>query len=245
MNNLPIYISLIFGLTTLITVVLFYRAANNSKKTIIILLAWLALQTVVGLSGFYTVTNTIPPRFLVTILPPIIFIIGLFMTSKGRKYIDNLDIKTLTILQMIRIPVEIVLFWLFLHKTVPELMTFEGRNFDILSGLTAPFIYYFGFSKQKAVKRIILIWNFVCLGLLLNIVANAILSAPFPFQQFAFDQPDIAVLYFPFNWLPACVVPIVLLSHLASIRQLLLKGRLKKTAAEFKDAQPAGQQAII
>ncbi|HEX5025988.1 MAG TPA: hypothetical protein VFV68_11990, partial [Agriterribacter sp.] len=68
---------------------------------------------------------------------------------------------------------------------------------------------------------LILLWNFICLALLINIVVNAVLSAPFPFQQFAFDQPDIAVLYFPFNWLPAVVVPIVLLSHLATIRQII------------------------
>jgi hypothetical protein len=65
------------------------------------------------------------------------------------------------------------------------------------------------------------IWNVICLGLLFNIVINAILSAPFPIQRFAFDQPDVAVLYFPFTWLPCCVVPVVLLSHLAVLRQLL------------------------
>jgi hypothetical protein len=66
-----------------------------------------------------------------------------------------------------------------------------------------------------------LAWNFICLGLLFNIVINAILSVPTPFQKFGFDQPNVAVLYFPFTWLPACVVPLVLLSHLASIRILL------------------------
>ena len=68
---------------------------------------------------------------------------------------------------------------------------------------------------------IILIWNFICFGLLINIVVNAILSAPFPFQKFAFDHPNIAILYFPFVWLPCCIVPIVLLSHLAAIRQII------------------------
>ncbi len=221
MNNLPVYISLIFGLTTVLTVWLFYKAANKSKGTLLIITGWLVLQSAIGLSGFYTVTDNIPPRFLLAILPPVLFIIGLFITSRGRKYIDSLEIKILTILQTIRIPVEIVLFWLFVHKTVPELMTFEGRNFDILSGLTAPVIYYLGFKKQAINKKLILAWNFICLGLLINIVANAVLSAPFPFQQFAFNQPDIAVLYFPFNWLPSCIVPIVFLSHLASIRQIL------------------------
>lgn len=230
MENLPTYISIVFGLTTILTFGLFYKATKNSKATLIIILSWLTLQSFIGRTGFYTVTDTIPPRFLLLVLPPFLLIIGLFTTSKGREFIDNLDAKTLTLLHTVRIAVEIVLFWLFVNKTVPELMTFEGRNFDILSGLTAPIIFYFGFIKKQLDRKIILTWNLICLGLLINIVANAILSAPFPFQKFAFDQPNIAVLYFPFNLLPSCVVPLVLLSHLATIRQLLNDGRKKNNS---------------
>lgn len=221
MENLPIYISFFFGLTTFLTIGLFYRATNNSKLSLLILFSWLALQTLIGLSEFYTVTKTGQPRFLLMVLPPMLFVVGLFITNKGKQFIDSLNIQKLTILHAIRIPVEIVLFWLFIGKTIPELMTFEGRNFDILAGLTAPIIFYFGFVKKIFNKKIILLWNILCLGLLVNIVANAVLSAPFPFQKFAFDQPNIAILYFPFNWLPSCVVPIVLFSHLVAIRQLL------------------------
>jgi hypothetical protein len=224
MENLPSYIGVVFILTTLLTVAIFYKASNNSKTTLVVLLAWLALQTIIGLSGFYAVTNTLPPRFVLLVLPPLLFIIGLFATSKGRRYVDSLDAKTLTILHIVRIPVEMVLYWLCLYKVVPQLMTFEGRNFDILSGLSAPVVFYFGYVKKHVSRKTILIWNFICLGLLINIVVNAVLSAPFPFQKFAFDQPNIAVLYFPFVWLPCCVVPLVLLSHLATIRQLLNKG---------------------
>jgi hypothetical protein len=101
-------------------------------------------------------------------------------------------------------------------------MTFEGRNFDILSGITAPVIYYFVFIKKNMSRKALLLWNFICLGLLFNIVINAILSVPAPFQQFAFEQPAIAIQYFPFIWLPSVIVPLVLLSHLAAIRQLFL-----------------------
>jgi len=100
-------------------------------------------------------------------------------------------------------------------------MTFEGQNFDILSGLTAPIIFYVGFIKKRIGRKAMLVWNFLCLGLLINIVVIAVLSAPFPFQKLAFDQPNIAVLYFPFVWLPCCIVPLVLFSHVATIRQLL------------------------
>ena len=68
-------------------------------------------------------------------------------------------------------------------------------------------------------------WNIISLGLLVNIIIYAVLSAPFSFQKMAFDQPNIAVLYFPFNLLPAFIVPVVLFGHLVSIRQLLrIKG---------------------
>ncbi|MDZ4758615.1 MAG: hypothetical protein SGJ10_10845 [Bacteroidota bacterium] len=223
LNNLPIFISLIFGLTTLLTVWFFYKAAQKSNITLIILTIWLGIQTVVGLSGFYTVTDTLPPRFMLLVLPPLLGIIILFLTKSGRRYLDNIDIKTLTILHIVRIPVEIILFWLFIYKAVPQLMTFEGHNFDILSGISAPIIYYFAFAKNKQNKTLLLIWNFICLILLANIVLHAVLSSPSPFQKLAFDQPNIAIQYFPFVWLPSCVVPLVLLSHLAVIRRLLKK----------------------
>jgi len=220
MENLPVFISLLFGLTTILTVWIFYKATGNSKLVLLLITIWMVLQTFIAISGFYTQTNTVPPRFLLLVLPPALLITSLFISTRGKNFIDNLNLRTLTLLHTMRIPVEVVLFLLFVNKAIPELMTFEGRNFDILSGITAPFIFYFAFIRKKMHHKTILIWNIICLVLLVNIVANAILSAPSQFQQFAFDQPNIALIYFPFIWLPCCIVPLVVLSHLAAIRQL-------------------------
>lgn len=221
MENLPSYISIIFELTTLLTIFFFYEASNKSKAVLIILLGWIMLQALISNTGFYTITNTLPPRFLLLVFPPLLTIILLFAFLKGRFFINHLDVKLLTLLHVVRVPVELVLYWLFIYKQVPQLMTFEGRNFDILAGLSAPFIYYFGYIKQKISQKVILLWNVACLGLLLNIVVNAVLSTSTPFQQFAFDQPNVAILYFPFVWLPGCVVPLVLFSHLVVIKRIL------------------------
>jgi len=221
MEQLPVFTGIFFGLTTIMTVLLFYRAARYSKTVLRILTAWLVLQGILALTGFYTVTDVMPPRLLLLIGPALLFIVFLFCAAQGRAFLDHLDLQTLTMLHIVRIPVELVLFWLYFYGVIPELMTFEGRNLDILSGLTAPVIFYFVFIKKSWGKKTLLPWNFICLGLLVNIVLHAVLSAPFPFQQLAFDQPNIAVLYFPFIWLPCCVVPLVLLSHLAAIRQLI------------------------
>ena len=224
--NLPFYVPLLFIFTTLLTVIFFISAIakNNSTKTVItaliIICIWLGIQTILALNNFYTVTNTIPPRFFLLVGPPLLVIIILFVTQAGRRFIDSLSLKILTQLHVVRIFVEIILLWLFLYKFIPKLMTFEGRNFDILSGLSAPLVAYFGFTKNELSKKFMLAWNFICLLLLINIVINAVLSAPFPFQQFAFDQPNIAVLYFPFVWLPCFIVPAVLFSHLVLIRRL-------------------------
>lgn len=221
MLHLPLYITVVFCLTTIVTLYLFYKATKHSITTLVILIGWITLQAIIAVLNFYTVTDTIPPRFLLLVIPPMLTIIALFITGSGGRFLDRLDVSRLTILHIIRLPVELVLYWLYTHQQVPELMTFEGRNFDIFSGITAPVICYFGYVNKKLSKHILVLWNLTCLALLINIVANAVLSAPSPFQQFAFDQPNIAVLYFPFIWLPCMIVPLVLLSHLAAIRQLI------------------------
>lgn len=221
METLPIYISAVFIVTTLLTALLLYKAGNNSTPLIIAILIWLALQAVVSLTGFYTITKGTPPRFTLLFMPPVVFIIILLFAKRGRAFIAGFDIKTLTLLHIVRIPVELTLYWLFLHKAVPQIMTFEGRNFDILCGLTAPIVYYFGYIKNVFGRRIILGWNIICLLLLANIVVTAVLSAPLPFQKFAFDQPNVALFYFPFIWLPCFVVPAVLFAHLVAIRRLV------------------------
>jgi hypothetical protein len=221
MEHLPTSLYLLFALTASLTLILFFRAVGFSKGLISIFSLWLIIQSILSISAFYQVTYVMPPRFMLLILPPIVIIVITFLTKNGKNFIAGLDIGKLTILHIIRIPVELTLYWLFLHKAVPEVMTFEGRNFDILCGITAPLIYYFGYVKNMLNKKVLLAWNIICLLLLLNIVSTAVLSAPFPTQQIAFSQPNIALLYFPFTLLPGLIVPIVLFSHLVSIRKLI------------------------
>ncbi|HET6225781.1 MAG TPA: hypothetical protein VFF27_05850, partial [Bacteroidia bacterium] len=189
MNQLPAFISVVFVLTTALSVFLFYRATSKSYIALVVMLGWLALQSIVASTGFYTVM-TLPPRFPLLVGPALFCIILLFVIPKGRRFLDSLDEKKLILLHIVRIPVELVLLCLFLNKVVPQEMTFEGRNFDIFSGITAPVVYYFGYVKQKWSRTILLSWNFLCLGLLINVVVHAIFALPYPFQKIAFNQPN-------------------------------------------------------
>jgi hypothetical protein len=228
--NLPIYISVFFVLTTFVTIYLFLNVINKSnlKKASLFLIGsfiWLAVQAILALTNVYsTNTNAIPPKIIVFgVLPTVLSMIYVFNSKKGKEFIDGLSQKNLTLINVVRIPVEIVLYILFVYKTIPEIMTFEGRNLDILAGISAPIVVYFGYIKKNISRKGLLLWHFLALGLLINIVIYASLSGPSPFQQFGFEQPNIAILYFPFCWLPTFIVPIVLFGHLVAIRQLTRK----------------------
>ena len=220
--NIPEYITAIFIASVVLTWWLLLMATKN-KIVGFVSIAWLLLTGILAYKGFFLDTKGILPKFMFAVTPVLISILLLFASSTGRRFMDGLDLRSLTLISIVRIPVEFVLYWLSQNKAIPELMTFRGRNFDILAGISALVVYYACFKGNKVTnKSALLVWNILSLGLLLNVIINAALSAPFRFQQFGFDQPNIAVLHFPFTWLPSFIVMTVLFSHLVSIRKLAM-----------------------
>jgi len=219
-TSLPPLVPIMMVLSTVLTIFCFYKASKN-----IIVVYWIcilaAIQGLLALGGFYTDFESMPPHFPLLILPSLVSIVLLYAFPRSRYFLDHVDQSWLTFLHIVRFPVELILYWLYMFYLVPEVMTFDGRNFDVISGITAPFIAYWGFVIRKMDYKWVLAWNVICVLLLLNIVITAILSAPTPIQKMALDQPNIGVFIFPYVWLPSIIVPVVLLSHIISIRQLL------------------------
>lgn len=229
MDKVPDYVSLVFILTTVATFGFICSGVIQARQTKsmlvpsitgIALIAWLVLQAGLAKQGFFFNFDARPPRLFFAIAPPLVGILYLIFNGRTRKFLLNMPITCLTYLHIVRVPVEMVLWWLYLGGLVPSLMTFEGINYDILSGVTAPFIAIFAVGFKHKRRIIAIIWNFIALGLLVNIVGHAILSAPGPFQKLAFDMPNTGVFYFPYIWLPAFVVPAVLFAHLVSLIKL-------------------------
>jgi len=228
METFPPSISITFMLTTFLCVGILFSAIKGSvlhtvaAKLVVFLIGfWLLFTAILAKGGFYEMTETFPPRVvLLGVLPANLLILALFIFFRG-SFIEKLPLKTLTILHFIRIPVEITLLWLFQQSLVPKAMTFEGSNFDIISGITAPIVYLMAFRGKTVNRPLLIVWNLLALGLLANIVITALLAFPSPVQQIAFDMPNRAIMYFPLIWLPAVVVPVVLFCHLASLWKLV------------------------
>lgn len=219
--NIPLYIPILWGLTVLLSLIWFYYATQKSNLFLIVALIWIGVQALLGLSGVYLAKEAMPPRILLFgLLPSLILIVLLFSTKKGKEIINRVDLKTLTWFHSIRIPVEIVIYMLFSERLLSQYMTVEGTNFDLLSGISAPIVTYLVFRSSPIKKKLLFVWNILALGLLANVVISAILAFPSPFQILSLQQPNVAVMYFPFNLLPTFVVPLVLLAHLIAIKRL-------------------------
>lgn len=222
----PVWLDVSIAAITILTVgTLFIAVRQVSISSAIRLLItsalWMTLLALLAYNDFFLQLDAIPPRFALTLGPPLLLIISLFVSRKGRVWISQLPLSVLTLLHTVRVLVELTLYGLYVHQQIPQLMTFEGRNYDILAGLTAPIVTYFAFQRRQLSTHWLLLWNVLALGLVLNIVVYAILSAPFPFQQMAFEQPNVAVLKAPYVWLPGVIVPAVWFSHAVAIQRLV------------------------
>jgi hypothetical protein len=227
MPEIPGYVSVVFILTTFVAIAFLLQSARAvgiqrlpSRILIFLVAVWIFFQAALAIGGFYLNTSVLPPRPLIFGVLPTLMLIACYFLSFRRSFIEKLPLSLLTLLHTVRVPVEIVLAWLAAAGAVPEVMTFHGRNFDILSGILAPFVYFFAARPGRLNRVVLAAYNVLGLALLANIVTIAILSLQTPFQQFGFDQPNKGVLYFPYIWLPTIVVPIVLFAHLASLWQL-------------------------
>ena len=227
MESLPAYVSIVFILTTFAAVAFLLEAAKAaglrslpSNILLFVLPLWILFQAVLAVGGFYQESKSLPPRLLAFgVFPALLFIILYFIFFRSG-FIERIPLRLLTLLHIVRIPVEIVLLWLFFGEQIPRLMTFEGRNFDIVSGILALVVYLTAFRGGATKRWVLIAYNILGFVLLVNIVSIAVMSLPSPLQQIAFDQPNRAVLFFPYIWLPTIIVPIVLFSHLAALWKL-------------------------
>src|SRR5262245_62444887 len=121
LTNLPDSLIVIFLLTVILTFLLFINAVKYKTTAAIVLVIWLAVTGILSFKEVFLQTSSVPPRLMMIIAPAILFIILLLITKGGRRFTDSIDLKKLTLVHIVRIPVEIILFLLCTHKLIPEL----------------------------------------------------------------------------------------------------------------------------
>ncbi len=225
-----LFISLVFTIAFIILIAVyvtsrraelpFEERRNNFGISLVFVSIWLIFMLIIASSGFLSDYTSFPPHILLIVLPPFLFLLLLMMAKQFNDLTEQFNVFWLVYAQSFRILMEFILWLLYRYHVIPVQMTFEGRNFDILVGITAPLIAYYCFVKKSWPLKVALVWNIAGVLLLANIVIVAVLSTPYPFRQFMNEPANTVIFSFPFVWLPGFVVPFALLLHLIAIRRL-------------------------
>jgi hypothetical protein len=184
--------------------------------------AWLGLTALLAESGVLAVWGARPPRVLLLPLAVLAAMIALSRTATSRALAAAWPAWWPLALQTFRVAVEGVLWAASVQGLVPVQMTFEGRNFDLLMGCTAPVIAAL-VARGRLGARTLVLWNVLGLGLLANVVGIAATSIPGPLHLDWPGAPLTAIATWPLVWIPAFLAPLAVFLHVVSLRQVLAR----------------------
>jgi hypothetical protein len=186
--------------------------------TAVAVIGWLAVTWALASSGWLARFDLRPPPFL--LLPAIGFPLAAALTWSrfGTRVVSGLPIAALVGLQSFRFPLELLMHRAHAEGVMPVQMSYSGRNFDILAGLTAIPVAW-ALHRGIGGRRLALAWNILGAVLLVNIIAVAAAATPF-IAAFGPDSLNTFVAYPPFVWLPAVLVLTAVAGHMMITRAL-------------------------
>lgn len=194
------------------------RAGSGVLPIVLLLVAYLLVPAALAARGVLDRYDPMPAPALIVVLALTLVTIGVSLSRVGGTLVRRTAVGAIVALQAFRIPVEWCLHRLYAEGIVPVQMTYAGRNFDIITGITALALGGWLLSGRPTPRGIVLLWNVIGLLLLLNIVAIALLSTPVPFRRFTEGPANLLPSMFPFVWLPTFLVQVALASHLLVFR---------------------------
>lgn len=195
------------------------RAGAGMVATTGIVTAYLTVPGALAYAGALDRYDARPPPALLVLMALFLLTVVLALSPWGKRVATRVGVRALVGLQIFRLPVEWLLHRMYGEGFVPVQMTFEGRNFDVVTAVVA-LVLALWMWRRDAPRGVVLVWNILGLALLANIVIIAILSTPAGFQTFPGTPANTLPSVFPFVWLPSFLVPLALASHLLLFRLL-------------------------
>jgi hypothetical protein len=210
--------------TVLVAATLRQRTAIATLLTII----WIAATGLAAARGVLHFTP--PPTMLVLFLAIFAGAIGLATSPLGKQLAIGLPLAALVGYQGFRVIVELLMHRAYVDGLMPVQMSYSGRNFDIVTGITGLALGAW-LAAGTPPRWLVLAWNTLGLALLANIVTVALLSAPTPMRVFMNEPANVWITHAPWVWLPAVMVFAALAGHVLVYRRLLVVAAATAPAA--------------
>lgn len=138
----------------------------------------------------------------------------------GDALVDHVPLAGLIGFQAFRVVAEAVLYVGHHEGLAPVQMTFEGYNFDVVTGLTA--IPVALLVRGGARRGLAYAWNVMGVAMLVVIAFLAMTSMPTPMRLFAEDNTWVTRA--PYSLLPGVLVSAAITGHVLAFRKLRRAG---------------------
>lgn len=185
--------------------------------------AWLAATGAAGASGALEPGPT-PPPLLLFFVAVQGAAIALAFSPLGRRVADVAPLTVLIGVQAFRLPLELVLHGWHGEGVVPIQMTFEGWNYDVVTGVASGAAAMWIARRPPGGRAVALAVNALGFALLLVVMGLAVTSAPGPLYRFTDAPPILLPFHFPTVWIVSVCVAGALYFHLVTFRALLGRG---------------------
>jgi hypothetical protein len=195
--------------------------------TAIIAIAWMAITWFVAARGTLRMWDATPPPLGILFIAILVLAARIAFGSYGRRLVDGLPLWTLVAVQSFRFPLETAMHALYEQGIMPAQMSYSGRNFDIVTGITALVVALL-VRRGHGGRVLVAAWNVMGFALLLNIVSIALASTP-RFRYFGDEQLNTFVADPPFVWLPSVMVLTAFAGHLLVFRALVRRAPVRPT----------------
>jgi hypothetical protein len=179
---------------------------------------WLVVVSAAAYSGALVPRGGPPLPFVILLVSILVLGVAVARSRVGDRLARGLPLAVLVGFQGFRFPLELAMHRAHSEGLMPVQMSYSGRNFDILTGLTAIALAA-ALAGHPVPRWIVQIWNVLGLLLLANILAVAVASTPL-FAYFGPDRLNVFVTWMPYTLLPAVMVLAAWAGHLIIFRAL-------------------------
>lgn len=197
-----------------------YQADNKRSffQAVAFAVFWLVALLVAGRSGLFSNFDKFPSPFMFFF--PCLILVSVFLgfSKFGTVVIQNVTLGNLVFFHSFRILAEVVLYLALTEGRAPVQMTFEGFNFDIITGVVAFFLGLY--LRKKSAPRLALVFNIMGLVFLAVIAFIAMTSMPTPLRVFMNEPSNIWVTTWPYILLPGVLVLAAITGHFMIFRKL-------------------------
>ena len=193
-------------------------ARRTALRWAIAVIAWLAFTGLAAHSGRLRF-DTMPPTMILLVVVALILSFRIALSRTGERLALGLPLALLVGFQAFRLPLELAMHGAYEQGIMPVQMSYDGYNFDIVTGLTALPIAALLATGQLPLW-VVRAWNAMGALLLANVLTIAILSTPTPLRVFDNEPTNTWITHAPFVWLPAVLVPAAIMGHVVIFRRL-------------------------